>query len=104
MASQGREPWEKHPAVYILTNRREGTLYTGVTSNLPSRIAQHRDDLVPGFTRRYKLHRLVWFEQQDSMDEAIRREKQIKRWRRRWKIDLVETENPTWRDLYDNLF
>ena len=95
---------EKHPAVYILTNRREGTLYTGVTSNLLVRIAQHRDDLVPGFTRRYKLHRLVWFEQHDSMDEAIRREKQIKRWRRRWKIDLVETENPTWRDLYNDLF
>ena len=95
---------EKHPAVYILTNRREGTLYTGVTSNLPSRIAQHRDDLVPGFTRRYKLHRLVWFEQHDSMGEAIHREKQIKRWRRSWKIDLIETENPTWRDLYDNLF
>ncbi|WP_024327297.1 GIY-YIG nuclease family protein [Thioalkalivibrio sp. AKL19] len=95
---------EKHPAVYILTNRREGTLYTGVTSNLPSRIAQHRDDFVPGFTRRYKLYRLVWFEQHESMDEAIRREKQIKRWRRPWKIDLVETENPTWRDLYDNLF
>ncbi|AKJ95123.1 endonuclease [Thioalkalivibrio versutus] len=95
---------EKHPAVYILTNRREGTLYTGVTSNLLVRIAQHRNDLVPGFTRRYKLHRLVWFEQHESMDEAIRREKQIKRWRRPWKIDLVETENPAWRDLYNDLF
>ncbi|WP_019624352.1 GIY-YIG nuclease family protein [Thioalkalivibrio thiocyanoxidans] len=95
---------ERHPAVYILTNRPHGTLYTGVTSNLPARITQHRQDLVPGFTQRYRLHFLVWFEQHAQMDEAILREKQIKRWHRPWKIHLIERDNPTWQDLYEGLF
>ncbi|WP_019593196.1 GIY-YIG nuclease family protein [Thioalkalivibrio sp. ALM2T] len=95
---------EKQPAVYILTNRPSGTLYTGVTSDLAKRVAQHRQNLVAGFTRRYNLHHLVWFEQHTAMDEALLREKQIKRWRRTWKIHLIETENPHWTDLYDTLF
>jgi putative endonuclease len=92
-----------HPTVYILASARNGTLYIGVTSALLQRIHQHREGLVPGFTRKYRVHRLVWFEQHADMHSAIRREKQLKEWRRRWKLDLVEGSNPDWRDLWIDL-
>ena len=91
------------PTVYILARDRNGTLYIGVTSALLRRIHQHREGLVPGFTRKYRVHRLVWFEQHADMLSAIRREKQLKEWRRRWKLDLVEGSNPEWRDLWFDL-
>ena len=95
---------EKQFFVYILASQRNGTLYTGVTSNLISRISVHRDDLIEGFTRRYGVHRLVWFEWCESAPIAIRREKQIKKWRRAWKLDLIEGMNPEWNDLYPQFF
>ena len=91
------------PTVYILARDRNGTLYIGVTSVLLQRIQQHREGLVPGFTRKYRVHRLVWFEQHADMLSAIRREKQLKEWRRRWKLDLIEGANPEWRDLWFDL-
>ena len=91
------------PTVYILASDRNGTLYIGVTSALLRRIHQHREGLVPGFTRKYRVHRLVWFEQHADMLSAIRREKQLKEWRRRWKLDLIEGANPEWRDLWFDL-
>jgi putative endonuclease len=93
----------KQPAVYILANRRNGTLYAGVTSDLVKRIWEHRNDLVVGFTRHYGVHSLVWFELHGSMMEAIQREKQIKKWHRAWKISLIEQNNPQWEDLWPTL-
>jgi putative endonuclease len=93
----------EQPAVYILASRRNGTLYTGVTSDLLKRIWEHRSGLVEGFTKRYGVHRLVYFEIHDYMTEAIRREKQIKKWRRAWKIDLIERTNPQWHDLWPEI-
>jgi predicted GIY-YIG superfamily endonuclease len=93
----------KHPAVYIMTNQRNGTLYTGVTSDLPRRVYQHREGLVPGFTAGYSCKRLVWYEPHDSMAGAISREKQIKAGSRKKKLALIEAMNPQWRDLYDDL-
>ena len=87
-------------AVYIVTNRRNGTLYIGVTSQLISRILQHREGRFEGFTKRYGLRRLVWFEQFELMTNAIAREKAIKEWRRDWKIMLIERDNPNWDDLF----
>lgn len=89
--------------VYILASRRNGTLYTGVTTNLEARIWQHRNDVFPGFARKYGCKRLVWFETHDVLDEAIQREKRIKRWKRARKLKLIETENADWRDLYGEL-
>ncbi|MDI1297371.1 MAG: GIY-YIG nuclease family protein [bacterium] len=86
------------PTVYILASHRYGTLYVGVTSNLLQHLHQHRSDLIEGFTSDYGVYRLVWFENGGSMEEAIRREKQIKTWNRQWKIDLIERDNPDWRD------
>ena len=94
----------KSPAVYIMANERNGTLYTGVTSNLPARAHQHRQGLTPGFTTQYKCHLLVWYEAHDEMLTAIAREKQIKAGPRRKKLALIEALNPDWRDLYDDLF
>ena len=91
------------PCVYILANRRQGTLYTGVTSNLAQRIFQHRDGMTPGFATRYGCNRLVFYEAYERMDEAIAREKQIKGGSRAKKIALIETSNPEWKDLYENL-
>ncbi|MDO5640107.1 MAG: GIY-YIG nuclease family protein [Neisseria sp.] len=91
---------EKQPAVYILTNKRHGTLYIGVTADLIQRIWQHREGLVDGFSKRYGLKQLVWFEQCDEMGAAIAREKQLKEWRRAWKIRLIEETNPSWQDLW----
>ena len=93
----------KQPAVYILASRRNGTLYTGVTSDLVKRIWEHRNDLVEGFTKRYGVHHLVYFELHDDMYQAIQREKQIKKWNRAWKIELIEKKNPQWRDLWPSL-
>jgi putative endonuclease len=93
---------EKQPAVYILASRRHGTLYIGVTSDLCSRIVAHKEGRIPGFTARYGVKQLVWFQYFNSMDEAIRREKQMKEWRRGWKIELIETSNPTWCDLFED--
>ena len=91
---------EIQPAVYILASRRNGTLYIGVTSDLCSRIAQHRDGSIPGFTKKYNVKTLVWFQYLDSMPAAIAREKQLKEWKRGWKLELIESSNPDWRDLY----
>ena len=90
----------KQPAVYMLASKRNGTLYVGVTSNPPQRVWQHKEHLVEGFTHRYDVCRLVWFELHDSMESAIQREKRIKRWRRAWKLRLIEESNPAWKDLY----
>ena len=92
-------PRERIPCVYILCNRPRGTLYVGVTSNLPVRIWQHRHDQAEGFTRRYRIHTLAWYEVHETMESAIRREKALKAWQRMWKIELVESANPRWRDL-----
>ena len=91
---------EKQPTVYILASSRHGTLYIGVTSDLCSRISAHKQGLIEGFTKTYGVKMLVWFLTFDSMDDAIRREKQLKEWQRGWKIELIEKQNPTWRDLY----
>ncbi|NNJ75223.1 MAG: GIY-YIG nuclease family protein [Anderseniella sp.] len=91
------------PAVYILANRKHGTLYVGVTSKLAARVFQHRNNEVEGFTSKYGVHRLVWAETHDTMETAITREKQIKKWNRAWKVQLIEQENPEWDDLYNRL-
>jgi putative endonuclease len=90
--------------VYILANRRNGTLYTGVTNDLARRIFEHNQDLTPGFTTKYGVKTLVWYEPHDNVEFAITREIRIKRWRRAWKLQLIEAMNPDWRDLYDDLF
>jgi putative endonuclease len=87
--------------VYILASRRNGTLYTGVTSNLIQRIWQHKEELVDGFTMKYRVKKLVYFEVHDTAESAIIREKQIKKWRRWWKVDLIEKSNRDWKGLYD---
>ena len=89
--------------VYMMTNRRDGTLYTGVTSDLARRAYEHREGLVAGFTSRYGLTRLVWMEFHDDILSAIQREKNIKHWPRAWKVRLILADNPTWDDLYDRL-
>ena len=89
--------------VYILAGKRNGTLYSGVTSDLPKRVAQHKQDAGKGFTSKYSVHSLVWFETHWDIVEAIRREKQIKAWHRKWKLRLIEETNPDWRDLYDDI-
>jgi len=94
---------ERIPCVYILASGFHGTLYTGVTSQLPGRIWQHREEVARGFTARYGVKRLVWFEVHETMESAIAREKSIKRWRRDWKVAMVERDNPTWRDLAEDL-
>ncbi len=93
----------KQPAVYILASKRNGTLYTGVTSDLVKRIWEHRNDMVDGFTSRYGIHQLVWYELHDSMESAITREKRLKNWKRKWKLELIETRNPEWIDLFNTI-
>ena len=90
---------ERNPCVYILASGRYGTLYIGVTSSLEQRLWQHRNGKTPGFTSRYAVHRLVHFEMLGDMERAIAREKQLKNWRREWKINLINAANPEWRDL-----
>ncbi len=91
------------PAVYILASQRNGTLYTGVTSDLPKRIWEHKNDAVEGFSKRYIVHLLVYFELHPDILSAITREKQIKKWNRAWKIRLIEEMNPEWRDLWNEI-
>ncbi len=92
---------DKQPAVYILASKRDGTLYIGVTSNLVKRIWEHKNNMVEGFTKRYTVHRLVWYELHESMESALTREKRLKNWKRKWKLELIETRNPKWLDLYN---
>ena len=93
----------KRPTVYMMASKRNGTNYTGVTSNLAKRVHEHRSGTFAGFTKRYDLKRLVWFEVHDRLDTAIAREKQIKNWKRSWKLELIEKTNPGWRDLAEDL-
>ena len=93
----------KQPCVYILSSRRNGTLYTGVTSDVVKRVWEHKSHVVAGFTQKHSVDRLVWFELHDTMESAIRREKALKEWKRAWKLRLIEEGNPTWKDLYDEL-
>ena len=95
---------EKQPCVYLLASGRNATLYAGVTSNLIQRVYQHRNNQVDGLTKRYGVHHLVWYEVYERMETAILREKQIKKWQRMAKIDLIEQRNPEWRDLWHELF
>jgi len=94
---------EKHFVVYILASKRNGTLYIGVTSDLVRRVWQHKNNVVEGFTRKYDVDKLVYYELHASAETALTREKQIKKWNRAWKIRLLEGLNPDWRDLYDDL-
>ena len=93
----------KQPAVYILASKRNGTLYTGVTSDLVKRVWGHKNDMVEGFTKRYSVHTLGWYELHESMESAILKEKRIKEWKRIWKLQLIESDNPNWQDLYHNI-
>lgn len=90
---------EWQPVVYILASGRNGTLYVGVTARLAERLSEHRNGLIEGFTKDYGVHRLVYYEFHETIAGAIRREKQIKKWRRWWKVRLIEERNPEWRDL-----
>ena len=94
---------DKQPCVYILASQKNGTLYVGVTSNLVQRIWQHKNRYLSGFTEKYEVDRLVFFEIHESMEGAIQREKRIKKWRRRWKIRLIEAGNPNWDDLWETI-
>ncbi|MCY3868297.1 MAG: GIY-YIG nuclease family protein [Gemmatimonadetes bacterium] len=91
------------PCVYIMASKRNGTLYTGVTSNLVQRVWQHKNNLVEGFTKCYGIHTLVWYEVHETMQSAIMMEKRVKKWKRVWKLALIEKNNPGWRDLYTDI-
>ena len=93
----------KQPAVYILASKRNGTLYIGVTSNLQKRAWEHKNDLVEGFTKKYGVHLLVYYELHGDMVSAITRDKQIKKWNRAWKLELIEEQNSDWKDLWDGI-
>jgi putative endonuclease len=95
---------DKQPCVYILASKPRGTLYTGVTSNLVKRVYEHKHNLVDGFTKKYNIHLLVWYELHVTMYSAIQKEKMIKNWKRDWKVALIEQESSKWHDLYGNLF
>ncbi|OGZ33775.1 MAG: GIY-YIG nuclease [Candidatus Portnoybacteria bacterium RBG_13_41_18] len=94
---------EENYYVYILANKSNGTLYIGVTSDLKKRVYEHKNDLIEGFTKKYQIHMLVYYEQTNDIESAIRREKQLKKWNRKWKLKLIEENNPDWKDLYDEL-
>ena len=94
---------EKQPCVYLLTNKRNGTLYVGVTSNLPKRVWEHKTKVVKGFTEKYSVDKLVWYERHETMESAIQREKFMKFWKRHWKLKTIEEMNPDWRDLSEEL-
>ena len=94
---------EKEPCVYIMASGRNGTLYVGVTSDLRKRAWEHRAGVVDGFTRDYGVKQLVWFERHETMESAITREKQLKKWNRMWKLREIELQNPEWKDLYDDI-
>jgi len=89
--------------VYILSSKRNGTLYIGVTANLLKRVYEHKHNLADGFSKKYGIHNLVWYETHKTPEAAITREKQIKAWKRSWKLQLIETSNPEWKDLYENI-
>jgi len=89
--------------VYILASRRNGTLYVGMTEDLPARICQHKEKVRPGFTSKYGVDLLVWYEEHDSRESAFTRERRIKKWRRAWKLELIERANPGWEDLYPSV-
>ena len=89
--------------VYILAGKKNGTLYIGVTSDLVKRVFEHKQNIVEGFTKKYGVHILVYYEQTDDINASITREKQLKKWKRQWKINLIEKDNPKWNDLYDTL-
>jgi len=89
--------------VYILCSKQNGTLYTGVTSNLVKRVYEHKNNLADGFTRKYYVHLLIWYEVHQTAESAITREKQIKTWKRSWKLKLIEEHNPAWNDLYESI-
>ncbi len=93
----------KQPAVYILASQRNGTLYIGVTGDPVKRVWEHKNDIVEGFTKKYGVHMLVYYELHGDMESAIIREKQLKKWNRAWKLQLIEKENPNWDDLYDSI-
>jgi len=93
----------KQPCVYLMASRRNGTLYVGVTSDLIKRVWEHKNNIVEGFTKRYGIHVLVWYELHPTMESAIQREKALKEWKRAWKLELIEKVNPQWQDLYSNL-
>jgi len=93
----------KQPCVYILASKKNGTLYIGVTSDLVKRVHEHKSDVRDGFTKNYAVHALVWLEMHDSMEQAIMHEKRLKKWRRSWKIRLIEEANPNWDDLYSEI-
>jgi putative endonuclease len=94
---------ERQPSVYILASKQNGTLYVGVTSDLTKRAWEHRNDLADGFTKKYRVHRLVYYEMHADMLSAITREKQLKKWNRSWKLELIEEKNPEWKDLWDEI-
>ena len=94
---------DRQPCVYMLASQPNGTLYIGVTSNLVKRIWEHKTNIVEGFTRKYKVHNLVWYEIHETMESAITREKALKKWRREWKIGLIKSFNPEWTDLYETI-
>ena len=94
---------ERQYAVYILASRKNGTLYTGITGDLENRVFEHKQAEIDGFTKKYGVHRLVYYELHESPMDAILREKQIKKWKREWKLNLIEKENPQWNDLYKEL-
>jgi putative endonuclease len=96
-------PGVKCGYLYIMASSANGTLYTGVTSNIARRVFEHREDMLDGFTKKYNVHRLVYFERYESVVKAIEREKRVKKWKRAWKIRLIEAHNPHWRDLYGDL-
>ena len=89
--------------VYLMASQKNGTLYVGVTNDLVRRVFEHRTNFVEGFTKRYGVHTLVWFESTSSIEAAIQREKQLKNWKREWKLELIEEANPDWNDLYESL-
>jgi putative endonuclease len=93
----------RQPAVYILASKRNGTLYIGVTSDLIKRVWEHKHNEVKGFTERYRVHRLVWYEMHETMESAIRKEKMLKNWKRAWKLELIERTNPNWQDFYETI-
>jgi putative endonuclease len=93
----------KQPAVYILASKRNGTLYIGVTSNLQKRAWEHKQNIAEGFTKKYGIHRLVYYELYEDMISAITREKQMKKWNRVWKVELIESQNPDWNDLWQGI-
>lgn len=94
---------DKNYYVYILASKRNGTLYIGVTADLKKRVYEHKNDLAEGFTKKYQVHMLVYYEMTNDVESAIRREKQLKNWKRKWKLELIEKSNPVWLDLYDDL-